>query len=379
MSESKVYSIRAYLQGLIGKLILLFFLLQAGSYAFLEGKVYLKEALRFFHPAAANPVYSSYPHLSMEQVDKLLAETWLRPLAMDPITGVKEKPFTGEYVNVHHAGFRIGVDPQVPWPPVKDPNRKTVFVFGGSAVFGYGLPDQETLPAAWEKRTGDRVYNFAQGFHYSSQELMLFVKLLRSGFVPDLAVFIDGMNEFHFLEESGFTFPFEEKPSGHSTTASKWQSALETLPHFFLFESIQRQLNNFGISLRPTLAPKEKVKPKATYQSAVDRYITNKNWIKFLAKEFGVKTKFVVQPVPTFDYDLQHHVFFQKAGGWGKHESSALGYPVLEKNWKEGKLGSDTIWCADIQKGFKGGLYVDITHYSPKLIELLLNCLISKL
>lgn len=65
--------------------------------------------------------------------------------------------------------------------------------------------DAETIPAYLQpmlrEQTATRpvnVYNFAAGAHFCTRRVTYFQNLLRSGFVPDFAVFIDGLNDFVF-------------------------------------------------------------------------------------------------------------------------------------------------------------------------------------
>lgn len=140
-----------------------------------------------------------YPGWKENDIKALLHESWNIPLVYEPFTEFREKKVSGKYVNVSPQGFRIGKD-QGSWPPSAE--NFNVFVFGGSTTFGYGLPDDQTIPsflqdALQQKMPSQkvRVYNFGRGNYYSTHERILFEQLILSGFVPNLAVFIDGMNE----------------------------------------------------------------------------------------------------------------------------------------------------------------------------------------
>ena len=141
-----------------------------------------------------------YPGWSRDQLRLLLRETQERPLQFDPLMQFKEAPYEGRFVHVSSAGFRRGTETP-PWPMLA--GSYNIWVFGGSTTFGYGLPDGQTIPAQLElilrKRhpgVSLRVYNFGQAYFYSRQELALFQELLiASPAAPQLAVFIDGINE----------------------------------------------------------------------------------------------------------------------------------------------------------------------------------------
>ena len=83
-----------------------------------------------------------YPGMDAESIHLLMKETWTRSYSYEPFTQFRERPFSGKFVNVSEAGYRLSKN-QGPWPP--DPTHYNVFVFGGSTTFGYGLPDTETV------------------------------------------------------------------------------------------------------------------------------------------------------------------------------------------------------------------------------------------
>src|SRR5262245_57010365 len=145
-----------------------------------------------------------YPGMSERQVNDLLNETWNRSLIYEPFTGFAEVAETGEYVNVSANGYRVGKD-QGPWPPQKE-QQVVIFLFGGSNVFSYGVPDDMALGSRLQEMLRTRlarpvaVYNFGRGYYYSTQERILFEQLLSAGYVPDMAIFVDGMNDFYHTQ-----------------------------------------------------------------------------------------------------------------------------------------------------------------------------------
>ncbi len=144
------------------------------------------------------PVYPGYRHADL---DKLLQETWqLRRMAYTPFLGYKEGRFSGQFVNVDENGMRR-TRKQGPWPP--DPGNFNIFLFGGSTTFGYGVADDQTLASYLQESLAQasakpvKVYNLGCGNYYSTPERIQFEQLLSGGQVPDIAVFFDGLNEFH--------------------------------------------------------------------------------------------------------------------------------------------------------------------------------------
>ena len=105
----------------------------------------------------------------------------------------------------------------------------------------------------------------------------------------------------------------------------------------------------------------------------INRYLANKRLIESVAASYNVQPVFVWQPVPTFKYDESNDPF---AGfGHGERGYSEHGYKYMEKYIKVNELGSNFLWCADIQQGLNEPLYVDKVHYSAKLSKQLAICI----
>lgn len=304
-------------------------------------------------------IYKAYSGWRPEDVYSLLKETWtkLRP-EYEPFTGFREPAFRGKFVNIHPAGFRVSRH-QASWPPRSD--TTSLFVFGGSTTFGYGLPDDETIASylgecvpASSSSGRLAVYNFARASYFSSQELILFQQLLAGGFLPQLAVFIDGVNDSYFPDgEPEYTDRLRPFMAGTLPPRPFAKVAMVRAAHW----------------LRERWT-KPKPEPTANYadplalQAIADRWVANKKMIQTIADRFGVKTVFVWQPSPTYKYDLRYHLFYDSDRVFGSHIRSRYGYALMESMWAQGKLGPNVLWLAGIQEDKRENLYVDAMHYN---------------
>ena len=125
-------------------------------------------------------------------------------VSYEDFTEVRPVPWHGRFFNVTEAGYRK-VANQGPWPPSGE--FYNVFLFGGSAAAGSIAPDWGTIASAMQAQLVDRrinarpirLYNFARGGYFSTQERILFQELLLHAFIPDAAIFLDGANDFYFL------------------------------------------------------------------------------------------------------------------------------------------------------------------------------------
>lgn len=295
-----------------------------------------------------------------EDVKELLRETDGLRYQYEPFTGFKVKPFRGRFVNVDPAGFRISKN-QAPWPP--NPKATNVFVFGGSTGFGWGLPDDETVASHLQEfATADHspprlaIYNFAVPGYFSTQELILFQQLLNAGFVPQVAVFVDGSNEFIYLGVPKFTEMLAYFMDGKSEP-----KILTSLPMMQAAHWVREQWSS-SKQPRQNLV---NLNDPARLQGVVDRWLANKRTIELVASGHGVRTMFVWEPSPVYKYDLRYHLSVHSVKEfWTVERRVGLGYPLMENLWAQGKLGSNVLWLADMQQDKHENLYVDGTHYN---------------
>ena len=336
----------------------------------------------------------AYPDFTRRELHALLHETWSQPFLYEPFTQFKERPRTGRYVNVSEHGFRAGLAPPPPWPP--DRRFRNVFLFGGSTAFGYGLPDHQTIAAFLQRRLPSepsarewRVYNFGRGAYYSSQERILFEQLLVSGAVPDLAIFVDGLNEFGYdADAPAFTAQLQTLMDGRwqaraafllTATCRRW---MESWPMTRALAAVQRRMAGVLTerqadqrAMAMPLPGQAAMEPKI--QRLIARYVSNLRLITAIGQEVGVTTVFVWQPVPYYGWDRQRYQFPMRED----QQLVKAGYPVMAAYVNEhgGRLGKRFVWCADVQDRIPGLLYVDSVHYAAALSEAVAACMYDAL
>jgi hypothetical protein len=310
----------------------------------------------------------------------------MRPREYQLFTGWGEGAYHGKYINVSEHGFRLGTN-QGSWPPVHDGNL-VVFLFGGSTTFGSGVPDDQALGSRLqlllEKKLGRpvTVYNFGQRSYYSTEERLLFEKLMMSGQRPDLAIFVDGMNDFRNANQE---YPFkpsfqglveraDESSPGTETWGEWLHSGIAKLPMSTLADFVRQKLRHAGYMKSTPETGNQKVKydDPEPLQKVTVRYFLNKRIIEEEAGAFSVRTLFVWEPAPTYEYDLKYHLF--AGNGFGEFAFTQYGYPLMRDTVARTKP-DNFLWCADIQKDVHEPLYIDKTHYSPKMTEMFAGCI----
>lgn len=341
---------------------LLFFVLLNVPFFIVQRMPHKKEIYPFIRNNA-KVLSSLYPGMSLEEINDLFDETWARKSMFEPFTQFKESPYHGRYVNVTDTGFRVTKN-QGLWPP--DQKHFNVFLFGGSTTFGYGVPDDQTIASYLQdhlsktlRNQAVSVYNFGRGGYYSTQERILFEKLIGAGFIPNAAIFIDGVNDFQ---------SYDDRPT-YSDTLAKVQSGFISRMRFMTGDVIReiplvRFVSRFGKQYPDAV----KIDPDpSAIRQVLERYIRNKRLTEAVAAGYAIQPVFVWQPAPTYHYDLRYDLMGDV--DFGNKIITKYAYPMMAKI-KE-SLGNDFLWCADLQTSLKEPLYVDRYHYSAKMSNLL--------
>ncbi len=321
-----------------------------------------------------------YPDMEEGDVRDLLRETWSLQLEHEPYTGFRERPGGGRWVNVDGNGFRLS-EHQGPWPLSAE--YFNVFVFGGSTTFSYGLPDHQTVPSHLQRVLArarlprePKVYNFGRGFYFSSQERVLYERLLTAGHVPDMAVFIDGMNEFYFVDDN-------PRFSGRLALFLEASELAKRLPMIRLFLPAGRAPSGGSLARVSALA-REAVREEQMFASssavppvdlgqAIERYIRNKRLTEAVSSAHEVAVVFVWQPIPSYRSE-------RKAGAndGGRHAWAGSGYArMAARRAQEVGLGESLVWCADLEQDREAD-YVDAFHYSSEMAARLARCIVDE-
>ena len=302
----------------------------------------------------------AYSTISREQAVEYIQEE----LRMQGV-GFQYEPWL-LFRNPEHRGRLLNTDAHG-FRRTRSPERRCVepvriFVFGGSTTFGYGVPDEQTIPsylqAHLERRHPARCFqisNYGQGFFYSSQEMLLFIGLLKDGQVPDWAIFVDGANDTYQLSAR------RDVPYFSHVVQSLWDARRlgpacpsfdwSWLPAARLTSAIQKRI--WG----PPPAPGNDDPPpvpdadrSGTY--AADRYKTNARMIRALCAEYGVQCRFVWQPT-RFNYDDRA----RRSGEVPKFWTEA--YEAI-RQWR----ADDLLFLGDLFVGVREKVFVDDVHYN---------------
>ncbi|MBP2294285.1 SGNH/GDSL hydrolase family protein [Azospirillum rugosum] len=304
----------------------------------------------------------------------------------EAFTGHKLAAYSGKYYNMSPDGYRK-LPSQGEWPP--DEQCLNIFFFGGSTAFNQG-PDWTSIPGYLQDALDGkqdrpvRVYNFGRPAYFSTQDMILFSRLLSKGIRPDVAVFLHGLNDFFFYDDNPSTYGtfsnlYEDFQKRHWAEFHGRRGAVpdwHSLTCFITSLPLSRALD---IAARRMVAGEDEKAPaywsddvsEDALLAVIRRYRHNKKEIELLASEYGVQPIFLWQPVPGYRYNLAHHLALQPHYGLGGHGRSGTGYRLMERQLAEQPEGDHFIWLADMQEKLERPLYVDNVHYTAEFSRLI--------
>ena len=223
------------------------------------------------------------------------------------------QPWVGFSERVFHSTL-LNVDESKPLPTRRTMQSGSgrggrpliIWTFGGSTMFGWGVPDNETiashLSAILSRNLPSRtvtVTNHGHSYYFSSQELALFQMLLRRGDRCDVAVFLDGLNDsfpYSLRDVPEFTDRMTvamEKEQQSNPTAQAYIRVSPDFPPVRLVRGIGRKLARRPEAvLGPAKFPARDVSPD------VSTYQFNLRAETALGSIYGIKTLLFWQPVP---------------------------------------------------------------------------------
>lgn len=338
----------------------------------LRAKAHTPEKAPMWHKKSNESLERLFPNLSKQEIDQLISDSRRIVQAYDSYTQFREAPYQTRFVNVDDNGFRRSKN-QGPWPPLQ--NDFVIFFYGGSTSFGYGVPDDETVASHLQEILSNRlnisvrIYNFGRGAYFSSQERILFEKHLSEGYIPDMAIFMDGVNEFSHLDgEPSYTGTLSKFMREHDTPL--YRKLFGELPLVKFINSFGKQSES-GASIAK---PKEQVlkieEVSGALENVVRRYQMNRRMIEAVSRDVGVRSVFVWQPTPLFGHDMKNHIFRDfDYNSFTPYLKRGYEFVAGSTNYRE--LGQNFIWLADMNRSADRPLYVSAFHYGPELSRLL--------
>ena len=333
---------------------------------------------------------SRFPGKSEVELNTFLNSVWGIRQNYEPFIQMRSSEIRSEYVNIAEAGYRFNGVEANPWPI--DVTAFNVFVFGGSTTLGIGVADSDTVVARLEahlQRTNERkvnVYNFGVGAFFSRQEVFYFIKLLLEGSVPDVVIFIDGLNDTAIWRgepvHSDWYRQFRQMVDNFGRqhdAVYHLKMFIQRLPLILLAERVSQRHERPGMPLWSKELSDEVASDPNVLGDILKRYIQNVNLALELAKSRDIEALFVWQPVPFYEYPFEdaHVSSFHEI--IGEHKRSDFMYPYVNEYIQNNNMPERFHWCGAAFSKADDITYIDQVHYNGHGAELLSECILSGL
>lgn len=229
-----------------------------------------------------------------------LAREWAPSGSYDyqPYVVWRHRRYRGETIFVDDEGLRRTYHSHC------DGDQYTIWVFGGSTLWGAGSPDWGTIPSfladLYEKAGQPAcVRNFGEGGWVNTQEVIdLMLELKRARRKPDLVIFYDGVNEAFVSIQSGrvdvhmnFDYIKSQMESSAIQTSGGFRYWLNTNTGTLLRYLAERRVLPGTRRLRS-----EAIDSDSLARAAVANYLQNLELVEILGREYKFEAAFFWQP-----------------------------------------------------------------------------------
>lgn len=266
--------------------------------------------------------------------------------------GWRRGPFKGKTINV------AGPYGQRETVGTATPDKPSVYLFGGSAMWGTGVDDANTIPSLIVQIGGFRAQNYGEGAYVAHQGLLLLIELLQDGHRPDVVVFYDGVNEVVQKCRSELT-PKSHAREARIKAALAATSADKTYDLRYmagpLLAAAGTLSDALGLRRRDTTFNCHTDARKA--QQVADNLIQDWDVARRLVESYGGRFIGILQPVAYYSNTKFDHI---RLGDIQKAQYEAV-YPLIRQKMA-GRAGLyDFTGVLDHPEH----IYIDFCHVSP--------------
>jgi lysophospholipase L1-like esterase len=320
-------------------------------------------------PAPASPAYQGYPWAEEFWKEEYLRRGSAYEDRYVPFLIWGEKPWHREYINVDDSfmgNLRRTANPLS--PACNQAPRKVIWMFGGSTIFGFGVPDAETVPSHLSRELNSSgpacfvILNAGVEGYVTNQELLL--EALKTGQRPDMVIFYDGANEGEAATSPEIQVPhleFERVKARIEGTLPSKLDFVQNSNSLGLARAIGRRFKRN----RSSAAPPADLAARAA--AALDNYEANTRVVRSLGQAYNFKVfcfwqpslAFDGKPLAPFEQQLQRHILDSK--------SFKILKAVNEEAARRSLRGGDFVFLGQVFDSVKEPLYIDqYMHLGPR-------------
>ncbi len=247
-----------------------------------------------------NDMVMYYQDLSYFKEQEWSAQYWKEfKLALSktysPYVIWRSSAFDGTMLNIDPSGLRHTPDADCV------PGAYRVYIFGGSAIWGWGAPDWGTIPALLQSSLQSKlekpvcVMNYGENAYVSTQGLIHLVLLLESGDVPDMVIFYDGVNDVLSASQSGMPIVHQNLSEISDLFEDPQAPIVRFLQTSNSYQLLQTVLSQIPISVGND-APEFHYDPDHLSDQVADAYLNNYEIVSSLAETYDFDFYFFWQP-----------------------------------------------------------------------------------
>jgi lysophospholipase L1-like esterase len=246
-------------------------------------------------PDPTSPYYDGQPWAEPYWTEMKELESRYHPYVL-----WRRAPYDGKLVKISAAGLRVTPGSRC------EPGSFRVFMFGGSTMWGYGVPDWGTIPAYLQSELQQRlgrdvcVVNFGELGFTSTQSVIELMRRVQCGDIPDLVVFYDGVNDINYAFIYGIPGIHRSVDrvaarldDGAKDEGPGWVRALGVV-------RLAMQLVGGDDSTAPPRFPfRGTDMPRGLDEGIASAYLNNHQMVRALADRYGFAQAFFWQPYLT--------------------------------------------------------------------------------
>lgn len=295
--------------------------------------------------------------------------------------GWQRGAFQGETITINEQGRRVHQS----LPETSQVTKPTVYIFGGSTVWGSGVTDNETIPAFYQQVTQLPTVNEGETAYISRQSLASFVNLLSVQEAMDAVIFYDGVNDVQYgcraelqVNEHGRTAVFRDRLRELRSRQSATEQFMAYLNGVFL-----GGIQGLGVDIVDAINDTRKKQreedsmicdsdPERARQVAA-ALLANWEMAHDLAQARGIKFLAVLQPVAYVGQPQVDHIKDDLDPQFGKQYEAV--YPILQRMIRERNYD----WIVDYSRvlSLDEYIYIDFCHVSANGNQILAQRLVE--
>lgn len=281
-------------------------------------------------------------------------------------------PWHGKYVNNDESETGI-------WRRTSNPSSGqcagkhtvSVWMFGGSAVYGAGVPDWATLPSQLSRDLNSAatdcvvVSNFGVEGYTTNQELISLVEQLKASRHPDLVIFYDGINDSATADppQGPLRAHYSYQTIKTRIEGSMGERLVELLRRSYAVQTVALMLA--VVHRRPASALSgSDLKQQAA--AVLDNYEANLQVVRALGKAYAFRTRCFWQP--SLYYGQKPLVPFEKSeiDASGKDPRDATIRAAYEEAEQRSLKSRDFVFLGHVFDSVPDPIYIDQVHLGPQ-------------